>query len=84
MKDPLARQNRAVVAHMPMSGDSQDAATVAGMLAARAGWKTVEIEATVVGWFKAGGANLWELIENCTLYRPAAFRNSRLRSSNVA
>ncbi len=72
VRDPLARQNRTVVAHMPMSGDSQDAGTVAGMMAARAGWKTVEIEATVVGWFRGGGADLWELTDNCTLYSPMA------------
>ena len=71
VKDPIARPNRIVNAHMPMSGDSQDAGTVAGMMAARAGWKTVEIEATVVGWFKPSG-DLWELTDNCSIYSPMA------------
>jgi prophage tail gpP-like protein len=70
--DPMVRQNRTVISHMPMSGDATDAATGAAMLAARAGWKTVEIEATVVGWFKGGGSDLWALTDNCTLNSPMA------------
>ncbi len=69
--DPIPRSNRVVDAHVPHNADSEDAATFAGMLAARAGWETVEIEATVVGWFRPDG-QVWQLTDNCTLYSPMA------------
>ena len=71
VKDSMARPNRTSVTHMPNSGDADDAATFAGMLAARANWTEIQIEATVAGWFKPNGG-LWELTENCTLYSPMA------------
>lgn len=71
VSDPKARANTLAVEHMPNPGDSQDAASYASLLAARMGWQTVEIEATVVGWFRPDGS-LWQPTDGVTLYSPMA------------
>ena len=72
--DPSVRPNRIWVAHMWHPGDSQDAASQAGLLAARNGWQSMDLEVTVQGWIRPDG-KLWNITDNTSVLSPLAIPN---------